>query len=466
MKRLFILLLIFFCTSKAFAFVKARTDQVSITENEVFQLEIQTDADISMPDLSPLQNDFDIVGHGSSQSYHFDGKNHISQNSLILNLMPKRTGLLTIPELIFGKEKTEVLQIEVKPNSDTLQMQNENAVIIEAEPLTKTTYQGAGLIYRVKVFERIGLVNAAFQPPFLAEAQIITLGSYSLSQEKKDGSLYQVLTQDYMIFPEKSGDNLTIEPASFQGYYLKKPSAEQLLPFGFADSFIYQPRSSIQKEFSVKAKPVQITVLPQPENTKNHWWLPSTNVHLSEAWNLEQKNFKVGEPITRQITLNAVGTLGRMLPDLSFTNTNDFKVYPEEAQKKERIDENDNLIGTEVQSFAFIPLHAGQITLPSLSVSWFDVNDGQMKKAILPAKTFTVAPNPQYANSAKSQELPKEEKSSDILPEKKPFEHENSLLYFMGGLCLGLGFSVIGIILFHQKRSHKKKLPELYPHEK
>lgn len=466
MKKLFILLLMFFYSFNAFAFVKARTDEVSISETEVFQLEIQTDQDIqSELDLTPLQSDFKIVGRGSSQSYHFDGKNHISQNSLILNLMPKRTGILTIPELTLGKEKTNALQIEVRPNSNTLQMQNENAVIIEAKPLSNTTYQGAGLVYRVKVFERIGLIKGAFQPPFLENAQIFPLGSYDLAQEQKDGALYQVLTQDYIIFPEKSGDNLTIEPAKFQGYYQKKVSTEQLLPFGFTDSFIYQPRSSIQKEFSVTAKPVQINVLPQPENTKNYWWLPSTNVRLSEEWN--QENLKVGEPITRQITLNADGVLGRMLPNLSFTNTKDFKVYPEEAQKKERVDANGNLVGSEIQSFAFIPLHAGQVTLPALSVSWFDVNAGQMKKTTLPAKTFTIKPNPQYKTSVKKQEPSKEEeKTSDVLPQEKNFERENNLLYFMGGLCLGLVFGIIGIIMFHQKRSRKKKLPELYPHEK
>ena len=468
MKKI-IILLMFLYASNAFAFLKAQTDQVNISENEVFQLEIQTDANINdMPDLTPLQADFEVVGHGSSQISHFDGKNYVVQNSLILNLIPKRTGILTIPELTLGKEKTNPLQIEVKPHADTIEIQNENAVIIEGEPLSQTTYQGAGLIYRAKLFERIGLTNGIFHQPYLADAQIFPLGSSSLSQEQKDGSLYQVLTQDYIIFPEKSGNDLIIEPAKFQGYYNKRHSTEQIRPFGFADSFIYQPRPSVQKEFSVKAKPVQITVLPQPENTKNYWWLPSTNVSLSEEWNDEQKSFKVGDPITRQVTLNAVNALGRMLPDLSFTNTNDFKVYPEEPQKKETIDSSGNLVGIETQSFAFIPLRAGKITLPALSVSWFDVNDGQMKKATLPSKTFTVEPNPQYASSVKQENPPeqKEEKKSATLPVQEPFKQENNLLYFMGGLCFGLGFGVIGIILFHQKRSHKKKLPELYPHEK
>ena len=155
MKKILILLMFFYATN-AFAFLKAKTSEVSISETDVFQLEIQTDANIQdMPDLTALQTDFEIVGQGTSQSYQFDGRNHISRNSLNLNLIPKRTGILTIPSITWGKEKTDPLQIEVKQTADTVQMQNENAVIIEAQLLSNEVYQGAGLIYRTKVFERI-----------------------------------------------------------------------------------------------------------------------------------------------------------------------------------------------------------------------------------------------------------------------------------------------------------------------
>ena len=466
MKKILILLM-FFYTTNAFAYLKARTNEVSISESEVFQLEIQTDANIqNMPDLTPLQDDFEIVGQGTSQSYQFDGRNHVSRNSLNLNLVPKKTGILTIPSITWGKEKTNTLEIEVRPDGDTLQVQNEDALIIEAQPLSKTIYQGAALIYRVKVFERIGLINGTFYPPYLPDAEILALGSYTLSQEKKDGVLYQVLTQDYAIFPEKAATNLTIEPAKFQGYYRKARSTEQLLPFGFTDSFIYQPRTTVRKDVSVKAKPIQITVLPQPESMKNYWWLPATDVSLREEWNVSEEDIKVGEPITRQIELNAIGASNRMLPDLHFANNDDFKVYPEEAQKNQIYDKNRGLIASETQSFAFIPLHAGQVTLPALSIVWFDVNEGQMKTATLPSKTFTVAPNPQYASSTKKQTPAKQEQTNASSQQMEPFKRENNLLYFMGGLCAGLLFSMLGIVFLHQKHSHKKKLPEFYPHEK
>ena len=467
MKKILILLFCFY-TTNAFAFLKARLDTVSVQESGVFQLELQTNTDVKdMPDLTQLQEDFEIVGQGNSQSYQFDGKNHTVQRSLILNLMPKKTGLLTIPEITWGKEKTNSLQIEVKPDSDTLQVENENALIIEAGPLSNKTYQGAGLIYRVQVFERIGLIEGTFYPPVLADAEIIPLGKYTLSQEKKDGVLYQVLTQDYIIFPQKAGDDLTIEPAKFQGYYRRQRSTDELLPFGFTDSFIYQPRTSIRKEISVKAKPVQITVLPQPENTKIHWWLPASDVTLDETWTLPEDNIKVGDSITRQIKLNAVGVLSNMLPDITVANGDDFKVYPEEAQKSEFYDPKIGLVGQETKTFAFIPLYAGRVTLPAVSVSWFDVNEGKTKTTTLPAKTFVVAENPQYAQMKKP--TPKQQttpKDAEPMQSPEPFQKENNLLYFMSGLCAGLALGVVVIILLHQKHSHKKKLPELYPHEK
>lgn len=467
MKKILILLMCFYA-GNTFAHLTAHTDVVNVSESGVFQLEIKTDTDINgKPDLSPLQDDFEIVGQGTSQSVQVIGNTRTSQQSLILNLIPKKTGILTIPEITWGTEKTKALQIEVKPDSDTVQIQKEDALIIEAAPLSTTTYQGAGLLYRVQLFERIGLVDGDFYPPYLQDAEIIPLGDYTLSQEKKNDVLYQVRTQNYIIFPQNAGNNLTIEPAKFQGYYRIKQGSEQLRLMGFTDSFVYQPRM-VRKDVSLRAKPVQITVLPQPENTKNYWWLPAENVSLSENWN-EPEKIKVGEPITRQIKLQAVGVLGRMLPDLTISNTDDYKVYPETAQKNQTYEEDIGLIGQETQTFAFIPLRSGQITLPAVSVNWFDISEGKMKTATLPSKTFTVEENPMYASALvkKTPEVEQKQPEQPVLQTpQNQFAHENNILYFVGGLSFGLIFAVIGIILFHRKHKHKKKLPELYPNEK
>ncbi len=467
MKKL-IFLLICFYVMPAFAAIRARTDALNITEGQTFNLEIQTDgAQSKQPDLTALQKDFEILGQSQGQSSHFDGFTRKTQQSLTLTLQPKKTGILEIPSITWGNEKTKPLQIEVQAASDTAQIKNQSAVLIEGYPMATTTYQDAGIVYRAQIFERVGLIDGAFTAPKMANAQVIPLGSPTLSQAKKDDILYQTWTQDYIIFPEKNGDNLTIEPSSFQGYYRKTASSDSLLPFGFSDPFIYQPTLSARSEVLVRAKPTQITVLPKPAEAENRWWLPSTNVVLTEKWSGLDDEVQVGQPITRQVEMQAVNALGRMLPDLTVPTNDDFKIYPEQAQKREVYEPTLELVGIQTRTFAFIPLKAGNLTIPAITVQWFDTMDGQMKTARLPAKTVHIVPNPNQPTTIQSIPPNKEKSAARIEPAQQkpanPLTQENNLLYFMSGLCVGLLIGMIAIIILHRTYTQRKKLPELYP---
>ena len=471
MKKLFFLLFCLYSFS-ALAELTAKIDNANIAENQTFNLEIQSDSTLKgAPDLSPLSADFDIVSQGEKSASFFDGKTHQEQKSIILTLHPKRTGTLTVPVIRWGTQESKPLQIQVNALSKQVQIQNQTAVLIEAAPLTQTAYQGAGFIYRAKVFERVGLIEGAFDAPELKNAEVIPLGSPILSQEKRDDVLYQVVTQDYIIFPDSVGSDLKIEPALFQGYYKKPTPSRQLLPFGFGDDFIYQPLFDNREEVSVRANPTFINVLPKPQEAGKSWWLPSTDVTLNETWSgiNQADEIQVGKPITRHIELQAQNALGRMLPDFNIDGNADFKVYPEQAQKKEVYDATKGLIGQEDQSFVFVPLHSGRLTLPAVSLRWFDTVSGTFKTAFLPEKSIFVYPNPAYADkqpikpNVLPQSTPTEEK---IHPLNALYSKENNLLYFFSGLCCGLSFAVIAVIFLHRRHTHTKKLPELYPHEK
>ena len=468
MKKIFVLLCIFFYSTSALAQVRARVNALSVLENQPFQLELLGNSQMGKPDYSVLEKDFSIVGDSSAQSVSFVNGQMKSEQKIILSLLPKKTGILTIPSLSWGKQKTQALQIEVKPASDSIKIKEETALLIEAKPLTTKTYEGAGITYRVDVFERIGLFDGEFYPPKLENAQIIPLGDYRLSQQQKNGTLYQVLTQDYVIFPQNAG-NFFIEPASFKAFY-RTNEQNNLQTFAFLDPFIYHPTG--RNELTVRAKKQQITVLPRPQNTQNQWWLPSSKVILSEKWG-EQENIQVGQPITRNLELTAFNVLGSMLPDIQIQSSNEFKVYAENAQKTQVYEENTGLIGSEQQTFVFIPLKAGKLTLPSVSISWFDVNEGILKQAQVPSKVIYVKENPSLSkekndavSSFPSQEIKKEPNVDAQLNTSSLFIKENNRLYFIGGLFVGLLIGFLGMIILYQKYAKKNKLPDLYPENK
>ena len=460
MKKIFIWLFLCFYSVSAFAQVKAVVKDVFVLEQQPFQLELIANSVTAKPDYSPLETDFDIIGDSIAQSVSFINGRMVSEQKIILTLIAKKTGVLTIPALEWNGQKTNTIQIEVKPASDSVQINDETAVFIDAKPLSATTYQGAGITYRVEVFDRLGFFDVYFIPPYLADAQIVPLGEYKLSQKEKDGQLYQVFTQDYILFPEKAGD-LTILPASFKGVYRQKNSQ----PFGFEDSFIFQPLG--RKEIIVRAKKSDVKVLPRPNERLNQWWLPSSDVKLSEEWK-NLADAKIGQPITRHIQLRALNVLGNMLPDIDIQGSEDFKVYAENVQKTQIYEDSIGLIANENRTFVFIPLKSGKLTLPAVSLSWFDVSSGEFKEAYLPAKDIDVTDNPQIITTKPSSQSPLsvEAKSGDVKIEEKPFVKENKMLYFINGLGVGLIFGLFAVVILLHKRPKKNKLPPLYPQNK
>ena len=383
------------------------------------------------------------------------------EQKIILTLLPKKTGILTIPSLEWDGQKTQSIQIEVKPASDMIEVKNEAALFIQAQLLTKNAYEGAGITYRAEVFDRLGIIEGQFSAPYLSDAQIFPIGESRLSQQEKDGQLYRVFTQDYIIFPEKSGE-FTITPTTFTGYYRSKNNQN----FGFMDSFIFQPKG--QKEVIVRAKPIEINVLNRPEQSLNQWWLPSSKVTLSEKWtNLE--DVKVGQPITRTILLTAFNVLGNMLPDIEIQSSDDFKVYAEDMQKTQTYEENIGLIGSQTRTFVFIPLKSGLLTLPEIKINWFDVSEEKIKQATLPAKKINVLDNPQIVSKKPSDQTPALENIKEInlvTAQQNVFAKENNILYFVSGLSLGIIIALFILIILLLKQKKKNKLPELYPQNK
>jgi hypothetical protein len=131
---------------------------------------------------------------------------------------------------------------------------------------------------------------------------------------------------------------------------------------------------------------VQVEVKPIPAEVDYHW-LPSDFVQLDEEW--QSDTFTVGEPVTRTLTLTAVGVVEEQLPEIEQIYPPDFKLYPDQANSASA--EKDNrLIVQRTESVAMIPTKAGSYIIPEVRVPWFNVSTGKTEYAKLPSRTINV----------------------------------------------------------------------------
>lgn len=142
------------------------------------------------------------------------------------------------------------------------------------------------------------------------------------------------------------------------------------------------------KAISVLGEELPITVKAKPANFQGHW-LPSELLSLHQEWTPNGDTFKVGEPITRTITLTAIGVSKEQLPELELNLPNGLKVYPDQQSAHSNVT-NGRFVSQTVSNFAIVASKAGEFQLPAIEVPWWNTVTNRIEIARLPEQTVTV----------------------------------------------------------------------------
>jgi hypothetical protein len=135
-------------------------------------------------------------------------------------------------------------------------------------------------------------------------------------------------------------------------------------------------------------------VKPIPKDFKGNW-LPASALEMTQSWQDEQGNplsantvntVKQGASITRTIRIRARGTQAEYLPRIGIVYPSTLRVYPEQPQFETSRDGTVTMTVKQV----LIPTEAGVLTLPGYSLSWWDSNRDQARKADISALKLKV----------------------------------------------------------------------------
>jgi hypothetical protein len=112
----------------------------------------------------------------------------------------------------------------------------------------------------------------------------------------------------------------------------------------FADAG--QPAAASSRELTVNGEPRPATVHGE--------WLPAEQITLHESWEDKPPQLKVGEPVTRTITIEAKGLVAPQIPPLSLAQPANARSYPEAPGNQSRTD-GVAVYGITKQSVTYIP---------------------------------------------------------------------------------------------------------------
>ncbi len=358
--------------------IKTTIDRNPININESFQIIFTaTESPDDDPDFSPLVSNFEILNqtHRSNSSW-INGQ---STKSIqwIVNVMAKRVGKLKIPAIAFGDDFSLPATVTIK-KSAIKNTGKTDELYIEVEVSSETPYVQSQVLYTLRLYRRVQISQASLNEPELDNAVIEKMGEDKNYNTDVNGIPYVITERKYAIFPQKSGVT-TIKPLVLTAEVVSNTRPR-------FNGFFNRPATKTRR---VTSKAVTLNVLAAPESFSGKQWIPAEHLYLEQKWSGDTSKMKVGEPLTRTLTILAKGTTVSQLPELhSDININQLKTYPDQPILKEK-KQVDGIIAFREEKIAYIPSKSGNYTLPAIEIPWFNTQTKKMEIARIPEQTIT-----------------------------------------------------------------------------
>lgn len=357
----------------------ASVSQNVVEVNEPFQLIISVDENVgnSALNLNPLSRHFKY------------GSPHLSNSTSIINgtvsrltewrlmLVAKEEGKFTIPSFDIQGKITNPITVTVKKTLGAKKIAQDSEAIQVIVNLDKNKgYIGETFIYHVRLMIGTRVESPSLQPPSGKNIEVEQVGDDVQAEGLVNGRRYIIVSRQYQITPTAAG-NLKLKGAIFNGTEVTSNR------WG----------TSLGLPVSKQAQTLTLDIKEKPADYKG-LWLPTPNLELSQYWEPKDYNqpagkkpltAKVGEPINRIITLKIKNIAQSAMPDLNLNYPNMVRVY---SDKPEHFEEDGYRVMRVKQ--VIIPRQQGQITLPSISINWFNTETGKEQVSEIPTLNLVV----------------------------------------------------------------------------
>lgn len=381
------------------AAVHATLDSTTIGIGDAVQLRLERDSESSgLPDLTPLQQDFDVLSTSSTKTMQIINGSTSLRIETIVMLSPKHTGQLTVPAIDWSGESSAPLSLTVtNTGGGTSGSQAGNSaakkVFIETSVDRADPYLQQAVRVTVRLYMAEPLYRAGMDFPPSNDALIEQIQSDSRHSVVKNGTTYDVVERHYLVFPQRSG-TLSIPGPVVEGQIALRLHADQFGNDPFADLFgAGAGMMTGTKPIRVQGDPLVLNVRARPAAAGSGPWLPAQSVTLTGEWRPDSVQARVGDPITLDLHLAAEGLTATQLPDVTtmLSVPPGLKAYPDQA-KLENSQHDDTVLGTRNQSIALIADQPGEYVVPAIRLAWWDTKANESREVSLPARTLTILP--------------------------------------------------------------------------
>lgn len=354
----------------------ASVDRPTVRENESFTYILRAQGQVTgQPNLDPLRTDFRILQSSRNMSFQLAGGQTTAVTEWLLQLMPTHPGNFTLSPIVFAGTMSNPVEVEVLP---AVAGDAPSDIFLEVEATPETVYAQAEVIFTIRLFRGVSTGRSSLSAPTVSGGEVIIerLGDDREYQVVRDGRSFMALERRFAMFPQSPG-KVTIEPVTLDAVVITSS--------GFRGMQVF---SSEPLELEV------LSAVAPPAQWSGAAWLPVRDLELTERWSADENTLTAGVPQTRTLIAEAEGAQASQLPELVVLPVDGLRQYPDQPELASEITQN-GLEARRTERYAVIAQSAGTLTLASVELPWFDVNDGTWKVASLPPRPLEILPSPE-----------------------------------------------------------------------
>lgn len=381
-----------------FSFVFCQSIQISVDNNQIeegdlisLSVEATDSKDFPQIDLSALKPIFDILGGPSQQTnVQFINGKRSSTKTISWTISPKKNGKIYIPALngiIDGKKfKGKRIPINViKVNNKT----TKSSVFIKTDIDKKSVYLGEQITLSYKLYKQTDINITSidqFQMPEFPGFWVEELFNPKRLQYQKqleiiDGIKYQVaILGQRALFPIASKEHI-IPSVQIKINLEVKSKRNKRDPFfdPFFNSFFSETKIK-----NLKSEEKKVSIKAFPRDRPKDFFGAVGDFEISSSSDVEK--IKINEGITFNISLKGTGNLSLFsFPELKFPD------YIEVFQPKESLEKDvfrNQLTGEKYLEYILVPRKSGNIVLPEVSFTYFNLTN--KKWSLIKTDSLTV----------------------------------------------------------------------------
>jgi hypothetical protein len=411
-----------------------------------------------IPSLQTLRQTFLINSQQQSSNTVIVNGQGTTTTSWRFSLISQGEGQWEIPSIsietsegILSSEPIaiEVLKGAVASESSGLEGVNLITILSNDRP-----YKNEPFIYTVRLTSQRNVANLSLQKIDLEDAIVEPIGEPKVYDKVEKGMRVDVIDFSFLITPLKAGP-LKIPSVVLQGGIPIKRR-------GYGGSLFdntFDPISIMQgfdrlEPFTLRSEEKILDVWPAAVGISP--WLPARFLKIEEIWDPSQ-TLQEGEPLTRTFKIVAEGVKSSQLPNLNDFqfNGNLFKIYADTPQTGDEA-KSGQVKSWRKEQYTLIPQDSGDLTLPEIAVTWWDVVNEEKRITRIPARTLHIAPST-YLTQKMTPAVEEVETivEAPIIPKQSSF-----LYYIIAGLVLLLTAATIFGFIFYRRIKRLTESPK------